>query len=243
MRILLISDIHANLVAFEAVLEASVNQWDQVMFLGDLVGYGPEPNECVALMRQLPHVALSGNHDWAALGRIDIESFNANARQAMHWTQATLSTASYDYLAELPPLTMDSQFTYAHASPRDPVWEYVSDLETAAANFAHFETNVCFVGHTHVPVIFVLDAQQAVTAYAPVYGEPLSLAGTDRFIINPGSVGQPRDTDARAAYAVLDTDTVTLTHFRVAYDVAETQRRMIAHELPPPLIARLQYGF
>ena len=121
--------------------------------------------------------------------------------------------------------------------------EYVSDLETAAANFAHFETNVCFVGHTHVPVIFVLDAQQAVTAYAPVYGEPLSLAGTDRFIINPGSVGQPRDTDARAAYAVLDTDTVTLTHFRVAYDVAETQRRMIAHELPPPLIARLQYGF
>lgn len=243
MRILLISDIHANLVAFDAVLEATANEWDQIMFLGDLVGYGPEPNECVTLMQQLPHMALSGNHDWAALGRINIKTFNSNARKAMQWTQRQLSVASRDYLASLPSLRTDDHFTYAHASPRDPIWEYVDESNVAVANFSHFDTNVCFVGHTHVPCIFAMDAAQVMTRHLPRYGEPLSLAGPERLLINPGSVGQPRDTDPRAAYALLDTELATLTQYRVPYDVAETQQRMRAHKLPQALIARLQYGF
>jgi diadenosine tetraphosphatase ApaH/serine/threonine PP2A family protein phosphatase len=243
MRYLLISDIHANLVAFEAVLKAAKDAWDEVLFLGDLVGYGPNPNECVATMQQLPHTALSGNHDWAALGRIDISTFNSNARMAMEWTQTVLSDNTRNYLDELPSRLDTELFTYVHASPRSPVWEYVSDIDVATENFGEFKTTICFFGHTHVPIVYIKRDDGKVIWRAPDYNAPFDLSGSERMLINPGSVGQPRDADPRAAYAIIDTDAMTFQQFRVEYDIEETQSRMVTLQLPPQLVARLQYGW
>lgn len=243
MRFLVISDIHANQTAFETVLQDAAGQWDHILFLGDLVGYGPDPNGCAALLQAQSHTALSGNHDWAALGRIDIDTFNRHARAAIEWTQAALTDETRAFLDPLPSLIEGESFTYAHASPRAPVWEYVSDAATAWENFAEFDTRFCLVGHTHVPVVYVQGASGRVVQHAPDYDKPVDLSAEGRYIINPGSVGQPRDSDPRAAYGILNKDAMTFQHRRVAYDVEEVQNRMIDAALPPPLVARLQYGW
>jgi predicted phosphodiesterase len=241
MRYLVISDIHANLTAFETVLKDAEGDWDFIWCLGDVVGYGPDPNECVALLRQHPHLSLSGNHDWAVLGRLDLSTFNQEARLAIAWAQGVLSDESRAYLEGLPSTAVEEPFTMAHASPRHPVWEYIVDRYTAQANFAHFETQFCLVGHTHVPIVFEELDDQEIMTHAPVYAQPLPLNGA-RLIINPGSVGQPRDHDPRSAYAILDTERMTWEHRRVSYPVAETQERMNQYDLPYRLIARLDYG-
>lgn len=240
MRYLVISDIHGNLTAFQTVLQDAEGDWDFIWCLGDVVGYGPDPNECVALLREHPHLGLSGNHDWAVLGRLDLSSFNPDARMAVAWAQGVLSDQSRAYLEALPSMVVEGPFTLAHASPRHPVWEYIIDRYTALANFEHFETDYCLVGHTHVPVVFE-ELDEEVMTHAPVYSQPLPLNGA-RLIINPGSVGQPRDHDPRAAYAILDTDKMTWEHRRVAYPIAEVQERMNGFDLPYRLIARLDYG-
>lgn len=242
MRYLVISDIHANLVAFEAVLEDAEGEWDTIWCLGDIVGYGPNPNECTALLREHDHLSLSGNHDWAVLSKLEIESFNSEARQAIRWTQQVISEETRQYLADLPPLTVEEPFTLAHASPRQPVWEYILDEGSAAQNFANFDTPYCLVGHTHVPILFVQDDVGFSRASLPAYGERVHL-GDDRLIINPGSVGQPRDSDPRAAYGLLDTEAMTWEHRRVVYDVTETQKRMREHDMPYRLVARLERGW
>jgi hypothetical protein len=134
MRLLIISDIHANLTAFEHVLADAEGEWDKIWCLGDLIGYGPDPNECVALLRQHDHISLSGNHDWAVLGKLDANTFNHEARQAIDWTRAALTEETRDYLDALPTMRVDGAFTLAHASPRQPVWEYILDAHTAAIN-------------------------------------------------------------------------------------------------------------
>jgi diadenosine tetraphosphatase ApaH/serine/threonine PP2A family protein phosphatase len=134
-------------------------------------------------------------------------------------------------------------FTYVHASPRSPVWEYISDTDVATENFGEFETDVCFFGHTHVPIVYIERDDGKVIWRAPDYNTPFDLAGSERMLINPGSVGQPRDADPRAAYAIVDTDTMTFQQYRVAYDIEETQIRMVTLQLPPQLVARLQYGW
>lgn len=242
MRYLIISDIHANLVAFEAVLQDAEGEWDHIWCLGDIVGYGPNPNECMALLRQHKHLSLSGNHDWAVLGKLDIESFNNEARKAIRWTQQVIEDETRSYLEQLPPLTVEEPFTLAHASPRRPVWEYILDESSAAQNFSHFETPYCLVGHTHVPLLFVQDGLGFSRASLPAYGEQVSL-GEDRLIINPGSVGQPRDSDPRAAYGLLDMEAMTWEHRRVGYDVVETQKRMREHGMSYRLVARLEMGW
>ena len=242
MRILVISDIHANLAAFQAVLKDAEGKWDRIWCLGDLVGYGPDPNECVALLREHDHLSLSGNHDWAVLGRLDISSFNAEARAAITWCRRQITAETKAYLQELPARTELDNFTLAHASPRHPVWEYILDYETAAANFAYFETPYCLVGHTHAAIIFERDQEGEINLYLPVYDQPLPLS-IGRLIINPGSVGQPRDSDPRAAYGLLDTEAMTWKHRRVPYPIAETQEKMRRHNLPPRLVARLEYGW
>jgi diadenosine tetraphosphatase ApaH/serine/threonine PP2A family protein phosphatase len=242
MRILVLSDIHANVTAFEAVLADAAGDWDQLWCLGDVVGYGPDPNECVALLQEQPHVALCGNHDWASLGRVDLDIFNPIARSAIEWTRRQLTDASRTYLESLEPLRVEHPFTLAHASPREPIWEYITDARVARANMAHFDTPYCLVGHTHVPVIFYQQDSEEIDMQRPSYGRARPLDG-GRYIINPGGVGQPRDGDPRAAYAILDTDALTWEHRRVAYDVLETQSRMADHKLPAPLVARLQYGY
>ncbi len=243
MRTLVISDIHANIVALEAVLADAAGQWDRLWFLGDLVGYGPNPNECVERLRELgPEVALSGNHDWAVLLKLDTEEFNDDARRAVRWTRNTMTEENLAYLGSLPPLAVAEPFTLAHASPRHPVWEYIIDLQTALDNFDHFETACCLVGHSHIPVLFALDeVASELTYYLVGHGETVDLT-FGRSIINPGSVGQPRDGDPRAAYALIDDETLTWEARRVAYDVAEVQRRMREHRMPGRLVERLEHG-
>jgi len=241
MRLLIISDIHANLAAFEAVLEDAKGEWDQIWCLGDVIGYGPAPNECLALLREHDHITLTGNHDWAVLDKLDIDSFNHEARAAIHWTQERITEETRAYLAEKPPKLVKEPFTLAHASPRQPVWEYIMDQGTALVNFDYFDTAYCLVGHTHSPVIFEEVDTVRASVHLPMYGEAMPLNG--RLIINPGSVGQPRDSDPRAAYALLDTEKMTWEQRRVNYPIHVTQEKMRKEGLPYRLIARLEYGW
>ncbi len=242
MRVLIISDIHANLAAFKAVLADADGQWEQIWCLGDIIGYGPNPNQCVDLLQEQNHISLSGNHDWAALGKLDISSFNRVARLAITWTKNRLTPESIEYLRSLPAHIEMPNFTLAHASPRQPVWEYILDAETAAINFDYFKTPYCLVGHTHVPVIYEANKEKHVSAHPPAYDAPLQLT-SNRHIINPGSVGQPRDANPDAAYALLDTESLMWQHKRTPYPIAETQALMREEKMPDRLIERLSYGW
>jgi len=246
MRVLVLSDIHANLAALEAVLQdaASVG-YDAVWCLGDTVGYGPEPDECVSRVRGLDGEAVIGNHDWAAIGGMDVDDFNPEARRAVVWTKSHLSSSSLTWLNGLPstPLAKDA-FTLTHGSPRDPVWEYILRPADAGENLAYFATRFCLVGHTHVPVIHAWNhSDEKVRSSSPRVGEPLSLQSISRGILNPGSVGQPRNNDPRAAYAILDTDQMTWQARRAAYPIEVTQAHMRAAGLPERLINRLAFGW
>lgn len=242
MRALIISDIHANLTALEAVLE-DARDIDATWCLGDIIGYGPDPNPCVARIRNLPNlVCILGNHDAAALRRIDTGSFNPEARLALHWTRSQLSQTNQDFLTQLPEKIVLGDVTLTHGSPRHPVWEYLLDSRTAAFNFEHFETDFCLVGHTHLPVIYTYqEGDESARLVAPETGEPLVLQS--RAILNPGSVGQPRDRDPRASYLVYDDEARTWTYHRVAYDIQDVQERMREAGLPERHINRLEAGW
>ncbi|MBI4789619.1 MAG: metallophosphoesterase family protein [Chloroflexi bacterium] len=244
MRILIVSDIHANLIALNTVIEAA-GSFDRIWCLGDVVGYGPEPNACIETLRAYDLLCIAGNHDWAVLDKLDLEEFNPDARGAALWTRNQLSVNNLDWLHALPERVAPQldKFTLVHGSPRYPIWEYVLTPAVARLNFDHFDTPVCLMGHTHVPVVY-RHAPGARTALAEplVENAPLTF-GPERMMINPGSVGQPRDGDNRAAFAVLDTETATLTPHRVAYDIGATQAKMEQAGLPLRLIARLSYGW
>jgi len=245
MRILIISDIHANLVALETVL-ADAGAYDAVWCLGDLVGYGPNPNECVERVRALLGLkCLVGNHDKAVLGEIDLYAFNGDARAALAWTQSVVSPGNLAYLRALPEQEQYGDFTLVHGSPRQPVWEYILDRFIAQENFPFLQTSFCLVGHTHMPVIYRQHGPDGeCREESPDYSRPLSLRdGGGRLIINPGSVGQPRDNNPQAAYALLDPDTSLWEYRRVPYDVMATQSRMRTASLPERLVARLEYGW
>jgi predicted phosphodiesterase len=242
MKTLLISDIHANLTALEAVL-ADAGPVEAVWCLGDLVGYGPDPNECVERVAGLPNLrCVMGNHDAAALRQIEVDAFNPEARAALLWTQERLSAANLTFLEGLPEMIEVDQITLVHGSPRQPVWEYLLDTRTATINFDYFETLYCFVGHTHLPVIYYLpDDQRMAHLIVPENTTQVTLA--PRAIINPGSVGQPRDRDPRAAYALLDMEDYTWEWHRVAYDIPSVQERMHQAKLPERHIVRLAAGW
>jgi diadenosine tetraphosphatase ApaH/serine/threonine PP2A family protein phosphatase len=246
MRALVLSDIHANATALQAVLaDADARRLapDELWCLGDVVGYGPDPNECVEILQKTPHLCLAGNHDWAVLGKLDVETFNDSAMTAILWTRERLTAANLRYLDERVGRSEQNGALLVHGSPRHEIWEYVADSDTAAENFAAISHAVCLVGHTHVPMLYVEDPRtRIVRAVHAEHDVPLTLKRTHRYIINPGSVGQPRDGDPRAAYALYDTDAAQWTQYRVHYDVHTTQQRMRAAGLPPKLALRLEYG-
>lgn len=239
---LIISDIHANLTALEAVL-SNVGKFDGVWCLGDLVGYGPDPDECISRIRQLPNlICLIGNHDAAVLSQIDTDAFNPEARQTITWTQNVISSDNIDFLKSLADKIRIDEVTLAHGSPRQPVWEYLLDTYSATRSFKYFETNYCFVGHTHLPSIFhMIDDKHAITLSIPNPNEKIELS--PRAILNAGSVGQPRDRDTRAAYALYDTDAHTWEYRRTAYDIPSVQKRMEDAGLPIRHIQRLSAGW
>ena len=243
MRIVVVSDLQSNLVAFEAVLDA-VGEFDQLWCLGDIVGYGPRPNEVVAKLASLKHIAVAGNHDHAAIGRISIEEFNMFAQFAAKWTTDALSKETREYLEALPTIQAAGEFTLVHGSPRAHVWEYVLSASVAQANFAHFSGPFCLVGHTHVPAVFALSPDGEVHVRRIVGDAELSLAQPGwRFILNPGSVGQPRDDNPLASCLLIDTDLGTAQWRRVEYQIAETQQQMRAAKLPARLVDRLSDGW
>lgn len=272
-RVLVISDIHANQAALESVLSAANGLYDTLWCLGDVVGYGPRPNECIEIMRERAAVCMMGNHDWAVLGRpgINVDDFNPQARQAVLWTREQLTPANRQYLESLadvpvrPPSAEGQSILLTHASPREPVWEYILTPSVALENFAVFDEQICLVGHTHKPAIYrwkhfrlppdvageLPDHQSAGQGMATVEllqprtdgVLPLATSVTQRLIVNPGSVGQPRDNDARAAFALLDLKQMTWTYCRVPYPIELTQNQMRAAKLPKRLVDRLSFGW
>jgi diadenosine tetraphosphatase ApaH/serine/threonine PP2A family protein phosphatase len=242
MSILIVSDIHANLVALEAVLNAA-DGYDAIWNLGDIVGYGPRPRECVERVIELqPQYSLTGNHDWAAIGRLPLDEFNPAARFATYWTTAQLQTLHMEYLEGLPNRVIEDDFMLVHGSPRHPVWEYVTSARVALPNFELFDSPVCFLGHTHVQMyISEEDARKGAAPRQPSDGDIIQVTGP-KLMVNPGSVGQPRDNDSRAAFATFEPANGLITFRRVEYDIAATQSQMEAAGLPRPLITRLALG-
>jgi predicted phosphodiesterase len=239
MRIAVLSDIHANLPALDAVL-AALRPVDAVWHLGDVVGYGPHPDEVVARLRDLGAVGVRGNHDAAALDLRVAEGFNVDARRAIEWTAGRIAPATRAWLAGLPERQEIEGLTLVHGSPRDPTWEYITTEFGARANLPAFATAHLLFGHTHFPIVF-RDHAGRMETLVPTDGRSVTL-GAGRLLANPGSVGQPRDTDPRASAAILDTMTRTLTWRRVAYPVVEVQAAMRAVGLPGWLVARLEHG-
>lgn len=245
MRVLVISDIHANLAAFEAVLKDAQTRaaYDMVWCLGDVVGYGPDPNECIDLLLTLPHVCLSGNHDWAVLEKLDIQTFHAQAAHIARWTREVLRPRNLIFLQARPEKLAHGEYLLVHASPREPIWEYITDTTIAEENFEFFDETFCLCGHTHVPAIFVRDDKTGhVRLSLPAPGVAVKLKADARYIINPGGVGQPRDGDPRAAYAILDTETRIFTVYRAEYDYQATQNKMRGAGFPQRMIDRLAFG-
>jgi len=242
-KILVISDVHANLTALETVL-ADAGPVDETWCLGDVVGYGPDPNECIDIIRGLPNLTcLMGNHDLAAVGDMGLETFNGDARRSLLWQKENLTKESMLFLQDRPKvLQVHAQVSLVHGSPRDPVWEYVLNSMVAYSNLAHFQTPWCFVGHSHFQAIYQYDSEKKdvsfkVPSVSHIY--PLN----DRAILNPGSVGQPRDRDIRAAYAIYDSEANTWQPKRVNYDFHAVQDRILEAGLPPRHAERLGGGW
>ena len=239
MRVAVLSDIHANLAALDAVL-AAIPSVDELWQLGDIVGYGPEPDEVVARLREVGALGVRGNHDAAALGGPEIESFNVDARKAILWTRATISDETRAWLGALPDRLEREGFTLVHGSPRDPIWEYVTSTPVARAGIAAMDTPGGLHGHTHVPIAYLEDDGRLETV-SPGAGSRIAFESR-RVLLNPGSVGQARDGIPTASWLILDTDDGSATWQRTAYDVRIAQAAMSRFGLPERLVARLAYG-
>ncbi len=243
MRYAILADIHANLAALEAVLgdieeKGGVDAW---WCLGDIVGYGPDPSECIELLRKHNPVCIAGNHDLGAIGKLDLSYFNPAAATACQWTAGRLNPSDSKYLESLPLTVTKGDFCLVHGSPAEPLLEYVVSTGIAAKNFAFFDTPYCLVGHTHAPLAF---KQVGATCSSITLSPNIGLVlGAHRMIINPGGVGQPRDGDPRASYAIYESEGSVLRLHRVAYDINSTQDKMVRAGLPMPLVSRLQEGW
>lgn len=242
MRILVISDIHGNYPALEAVLASAVTV-DAVWCLGDLVGYGPFPNECIERIAALPNLTcLLGNHDAAVVTSRDIDRFNDEASHVIYWTKREITRENEAYLAKLPEIVTTNWVTMAHGSPRQPTWEYLIDQMSALVNFAFFDTQIALVGHSHLPLAFTVNEKgDSVTRTMVQASEPQKIV--TRCIFNPGSVGQPRDHDPRASYGILDPEEQTWEIRRVKYDIKTTQKAIQKAGLPEKLCKRLGEGW
>lgn len=238
MRVGLLSDIHANLVALEAVL-ADLGAVDALWVTGDTVGYGPDPSETLALLRERGALLVQGNHDLGVATGQGLDLFHERASIAARMHGKWLAAEERDLLASLPQVATVDRFTLCHGSLRDPLWEYVTTASAAAATIERAQTPFTCCGHTHVPALYVADGGRT-RAMRPATETAYPL--DPRCLLNPGSVGQPRDGDPRASYAVLDTAAGTAIFFRESYRVDETQRRIRARGLPEMFAERLAFG-
>jgi diadenosine tetraphosphatase ApaH/serine/threonine PP2A family protein phosphatase len=244
MRIAILADIHSNLTALEAVMldidkKGGVHE---VWCLGDIVGYGPDPHECIELVKKQCSLWVAGNHDLAAIGKTSVEYFNPEAAKAVRWTGLHITEEDIHFLSNLPLTVEKDDFTLVHGSPRDPVWEYIFSTSEAEENLAYFKTRYCLIGHTHIPLIFEWTDSSTCSAVQPS-DDTSFILDKKRLILNPGGVGQPRDGDPRASYAIYNDETNTVAFNRVEYDIQSTQNRMKEVRLPARLGSRLAYGY
>ena len=231
--------MHGNVEALGAVLEdIKKRRIHDIFFLGDAVGYGPEPNESVGLLKSECKTIIAGNHDWGALGLTDTWAFNEYARIAISWTRGILTADNNEILRTAPlKVEISKDITLVHASPCEPEeWHYLLTLSDAEINFGYMHTDICFIGHSHTPFIIELSSSGGLRTNK----QDMPRKEGCRYIINAGSVGQPRDGDPRACYAVADENRIELV--RVAYDIQATQKKMSGAGLPRLLIERLSYG-
>ncbi|HNY31809.1 MAG TPA: metallophosphoesterase family protein [Fibrobacteria bacterium] len=241
MRYGIYSDIHGNLEALQAVLD-SMNALGvkKRICLGDLVGYCANPNECIDLIREQSDMVILGNHDSVALGRESSENFNFYARRAIEWTRENLTPKSMEFLQKLSYMENEGELCFVHASPRSPAdWYYVTSLDDAVDAFSFFRQRICFVGHTHWPVIVVMEGEQSFRICDTL---SYTLEKGQRMLVNVGSVGQPRDRNPQACWAICDSDTLSVEIVRVSYDIAKAQKKMRDNDFADFLIHRLSEG-
>lgn len=236
MKLAVFSDIHSNIEALDCVLKKiSLENVDGLICCGDIIGYGPNPNECVEKIKSIKNIKIvAGNHDKAAVGLFDINWFNDNAKAAILWTSSVLTKENKKFLGELPEKIQTENFTVVHGSPRESINEYLIKPSDMQDNLQFFETQICFIGHSHYP--FVYTVENGITGLST----DITLQITSKSIINVGSVGQPRDGDNRACFLILEDNKITF--HRVEYDIEKVQTKMREKFLPEPLITRLSYG-
>ncbi|NQU17507.1 MAG: metallophosphoesterase family protein [Candidatus Saganbacteria bacterium] len=238
MKYGLISDIHANLEAFEEVVSFLEDKVDQIICLGDLIGYNSNPNECLSIVRNKEFPSVAGNHEYGSLGLVDLKNFSPVAKVSTQWTRSVLTPESLKFIASFPKRLEFDDFEVVHGSPSNPIFEYISNLKVAFLNFKFMKKSLCFVGHTHRPaIIYVKDGK---TDMLSIKGEArFSIKGNQRTIFNVGSVGQPRDGNPCAACVIYDSDKQEISVHRISYDIEKTQNKMRKAGLPERLIERL----
>jgi predicted phosphodiesterase len=242
MKVAVISDIHANRHAFEATLEdIAASEASELWCLGDLVGYGADPDACVELAREHAAVCLGGNHDMAVCGELALDEFSRGARVAAEWTREVMEPANVEFLRTLSPQGEEASIGLFHASPRDPVWEYVLSTLLAELCMDVQKNRICMIGHSHVALSFVREEGEPATGEPRRAGERLDLSSGE-WLVNPGSVGQPRDGDPRASWLLLDMDLMSASFHRTTYDVNGAASAIRAARLPDSLAERLEYG-
>lgn len=241
MRIGVFSDVHGNWEALEQVLMAFEEEGvNRLYCAGDIVGYGPDPNMCVEKIMAVADAVIAGNHDWAVTGQVSTSSFNEYARSAIEWTRTLVSAEAEEYLAKLPIRYVEGEITVVHGTPDEPEeWNYLFNVDDARRSFNALRTQICFVGHSHIPVAFIRDNENKTSVRG---AENVRIEEDKMYLINVGSVGQPRDGDPRAAYGILDTDDNQFRLKRIPYPIEVVQEKMRRVGLPFRLIDRLAYG-
>jgi len=236
-----LSDIHGNLEAFNAVLDClSKEGIDRVAFLGDIVGYGANPNECIDLLKDIADIMVAGNHDYGAVGLTDTSNLNPVARAAIEWTAKELSTVNRNFLSGFHLISIIDDITFVHSTPYNPQnWDYLSYRDDLTMNFDSFKTRICFIGHSHIPVVFKKDKGERVSLSKALI---VRLEEGARYLINVGSVGQPRDGIPDAAFGIYDAKECVFTLKRSPYDIGTAQKKIIKAGLPERLAARIAVG-
>ena len=237
----IIADIHSNLEAFRTVLH-ELRGADQIISLGDIVGYGPDPSECIALMQEKKISSVAGNHDKAAVGEMSPEWFNESARRAIEWTNEKLADNDVRYLRSLPLTLEFPGFQIVHGSLCEPLEEYIETLGEAAASMELTAKPLLYVGHSHVPMSVVMNGEGRLDGWALKDNQSIRISDYQKVLINPGGVGQPRDGDPRASFGIYDSEKKEFTLHRIGYNVSAVQEKMKKAGLPKPLIDRLSSG-
>ncbi|MCD5417224.1 metallophosphatase family protein [Candidatus Bipolaricaulota bacterium] len=244
-RIAILSDIHGNLAALEAVLAAiDTQQVKQILCCGDIIGYGPHPAQCIRLLQDADACVVQGNHDAAVADLLNHNSFSIAGKLAVEWTATAISDAERNWLAELPLIVRTDRYVLFHGSLRDPLWEYITTSSTAYTVFMELEGDLAFFGHSHLAGAFMFMKEQSEISYRPGGEERLEIENKTQYLINPGSVGQPRDGDPRAAFAIaeLAENEKWVQFYRIDYDIEQTRRAIIAARLPQSNADRLLLG-